>query len=129
MKYVTTIEAPAPAGHYSQAVVHAGLVYVSGMLPITPGGEKVIGSMAEQTTQVLANVDAVLRAAGSSRSKVLKATVYVSDIAHWDEVNRVFGEFFGDHRPARAVVPTRDLHFGLGIEMEVVAALNGGEAA
>lgn len=124
MKKIHTKEAPAPAGHYSQGIVYAGLVFVSGMLPIAPDGEKIFGSMAEQTAQVLANVDAVLVGAGSSRGQVLKATIYVSDITHWDEVNRVFAEFFGEHKPARAVVPTRDLHFGLGIEMEVVAAVD-----
>lgn len=122
MDIIATSGAPAPAGHYSQGICHNGFVFVSGMLPITPGGEKVYGTMAEQTRQVLENVDAVLQAANTSRDKVIKVTIYVSDIEHWDEVNQEFGAFFGSHRPARAVVPTRDLHFGLSIEMEVVAA-------
>lgn len=121
MDFIATPSAPAPAGHYSQAVRHGGLAYVSGMLPVTPEGERVTGSMAEQALQVLRNVEAVLLAAGSSREQVLKVVVYVSDIAHWDEVNRVFGEFFGAHRPARAVVPTRELHFGFQVEMEATA--------
>ncbi|MBU1247548.1 MAG: RidA family protein [Proteobacteria bacterium] len=124
MDFISSRNVPPPAGHYSQAVRHAGLVFVSGMLPITAIGEKIRGSMAEQTRQVLQNIEAVLRAAESSVEQVIKVTVYVSDIKYWDEVNSVYAEFFGAHRPARAVVPTRDLHFGLGVEMDVVAACN-----
>lgn len=124
MKIISTPKAPAPAGHYSQAVVHQGLVYVSGQLAVDPEtGEKKLGPIEEQTEQVLANLEAILLAAGSSRDKVLKTTVYVSDIALWGRVNAVYAEFFGDHAPARAVVPTHDLHFGFLVELEAIAAL------
>jgi 2-iminobutanoate/2-iminopropanoate deaminase len=127
MKGVLTPDAPGPAGHYAQAVVHDGLVYVSGQLPIDPRtGEKRIGSIEEQTTQALKNVAAILKAANSDVDRVLKATVYISDITLWDRVNSVYAEFFGEHRPARAVVPTRELHFGFQIEIEVVAAVGEG---
>jgi len=121
---VSTAEAPAPAGHYSQAIVHENTVYVSGQLPIDPRiGEKHVGSIEEQTEQALRNVAAILKAAGSDISRVIKTTVYVSDISLWDRVNAVYAEFFGEHRPARAVVPTRDLHFGFQVEIEAVAVL------
>jgi len=124
MKVVSTPECPAPAGHYSQGIVHNGLVYVSGMLAVDPKtGEKKLGSVEEQTLQALKNVDAVLRAAGSSRDKVLKCTCYVADIELWGRVNAVYAEFFGDHKPARAVVPTRELHFGFLVEIDCVAAV------
>jgi 2-iminobutanoate/2-iminopropanoate deaminase len=124
MQIVNTPNAPRPAGHYSQATVHGGLVYVSGQLPIRPGsGEKVTGQIEEQARQALENVAAVLEAAGSRKDLVLKATVYVSDIALWPRFNAVYAEFFGEHRPARAVVPTRELHYGLLVEVEAVAAL------
>lgn len=124
MKLIQTDRAPAPAGHYSQAVVHNGTVYVAGQLPIDPGtGEKCLGSIEEQTEQVLKNVAAILEAAGSGLDRVLKVTVYVSDISLWGGVNAVYARFFGDHRPARAVVPTRELHHGFLIEVEAVAAV------
>jgi len=122
MQPISTPNAPTPAGHYSQAMVHDGLVFVSGQLPIDPAtGEVVEGSIEEQTRRTLANVAAVLEAAGSSLEQVLKATVYVSDITLWGAVNGVYAEVFGEHRPARAVVPTRDLHHGAKIEIEAVA--------
>jgi len=122
MKIVTTINAPQPAGHYSQAVIHENLVFVSGQLPIYPDtGEKVLGSIEEQTSRVLNNIKAILEASNSSLNQVLKVTVYVSDITLWDRVNRIYSDFFGNHRPARAVVPTKELHHGFQVEMEVIA--------
>ena len=124
MKEVRTNDAPPPAGHYSQAIVHDGLVYVSGQLPIDSKREdKHVGSIEEQTEQVLRNLDAILKKASSDRDHVLKVTVYVSDIALWGRVNSVYARFFGNHRPARAVVPTRELHFGFQIEIEAIAAV------
>ena len=124
MIIISTENAPKPAGHYSQAVVHDGTVYVSGQLPIDPAtGEHIRGSIEDQTEQVLRNVSAILEAAGSSMSQVLKSTVYISNIAHWPGVNEAYTRHFGEHRPARVVVPTRDLHFGFLIEMDVIAAV------
>lgn len=125
MKMISTPNAPKPAGHYSQAIVHNNLVYVSGQLPIDPeSGEKRIGSIEEQTEQALKNLSEILKAAGSNLNQVIKTTVYISDIELWDRVNAVYARFFGEHRPARAVVPTRNLHFGFQIEIEAIAALD-----
>ena len=124
MKKIQTDKAPIPAGHYSQAVVHGGLVFISGQLPVDPlTGEKITGSIEEQTRQVLKNISAILDASGSSIDQVLKVTVYISDISLWGKVNEIYTEVFGDHRPARAVVPTPELHFGFKIEVEAIAAL------
>jgi len=124
MLAILTQDAPRPGGHYAQAIVHDNLVYVSGQLPIDPQtGEKRVGSIEEQTEQALKNLAAILRAAGSDVDRVLKTTLYVSDIALWDRVNAVYARFFGQHRPARAVVPTKELHFGFQIEIEAVAAV------
>jgi 2-iminobutanoate/2-iminopropanoate deaminase len=121
---VSTPNAPQPAGHYAQAIVHNGLVYVSGQLPVDPAtGERCTGSIEEQAEQALVNVRAILEAAGTDLNHVLKTTVYVSDISLWGRVNAVYSAFFGDHRPARAVVPTRELHYGFQIEIEAIAAL------
>ena len=121
---VLTHNAPQPAGHYSQAVVHNGIVYVAGQLPIDPQtGERRIDSIEDQTEQALKNLFEILRAAGSDIDHVLKTTVYISDIELWDRVNAVYARLFGDHRPARAVVPTRNLHFGFQVEIEAIAAV------
>ncbi len=124
MRRVVTINAPQPAGHYSQAMVHNDIVFISGQLPIVPEtGEKILGPIEEQTTQVLKNLAAILKAAKSDLKRVLKTTVYVSDISLWDRVNAVYKEFFGNHRPARSVVPTRELHYGFQIEIEAIAVV------
>jgi 2-iminobutanoate/2-iminopropanoate deaminase len=128
MNEISTPDAPRPAGHYAQAIVHNGLVYVSGQLAVDPTtGEKRLGSIEEQAEQALKNVAAILHAAGSDLSHVLKTTVYVSDISLWGRVNAVYARFFGDHRPARAVVPTRELHYGFQVEIEAIAALPGSQ--
>ena len=125
MREILTQNAPQPAGHYSQAIVHGNLVFVSGQLPVDPRtGEKRIGSIEDQTEQVLQNLAAILQAAGSGVNRVLKTTVCVSDISLWDRVNAVYARFFGGHRPARAVVPTKDLHFGFQVEIEAIAAVS-----
>jgi 2-iminobutanoate/2-iminopropanoate deaminase len=124
METVATNTAPTPAGHYSQAVVHGDLVFVSGQLPIDPRSEENLAvSIEEQTRQALRNMAEILDAAGSGIDRVLKTTVYISDMELWGRVNRVYAEFFGEHRPARAVVPTRDLHFGFTIEIEAIATI------
>ena len=126
MEIISTPKAAAPLGHYSQAVVHEGLVYVSGQLPIDPVDDQLFfETVEEQTLQTLHNVQAVLLAANSDKSLVLKSTVYISDISIWAQVNQVYAEFFGDHKPARAAVPTKALPKGFLVEIEVVAVQKG----
>ena len=125
MHSISTPEAPTPAGHYSQAIVHNGCVYVAGQLPIAPGQkEHRVGTIEEQTAQVFANIAAVLRAAGSDLSRMLQVTVYVSDMELWGRFNAAYAKLMGDHRAARAVVPVNALHYGYHIEVQVIAALN-----
>src|SRR5215471_4207190 len=122
---VLTPNAPAPGGHYSQAIVHNGLVYVAGQLPIDPKtGERKLGSIEEQAEQTLENIRAILQAAGSDMNRVLKMTVYISDIGLWGKVNQVYARILGDHRPARAIVPVKELHYGFQIEIDAIAALS-----
>jgi 2-iminobutanoate/2-iminopropanoate deaminase len=126
MRRIETDDAPAPGGHYAQGVSHGGFLFVSGQLPIDPKtGETNAGSIEEQTRLVLDNVLAVVSAAGGDRSNIVKTTVYVSDIRLWDRVDAVYTAFFGLYRPARAVVPVKELHHGLDIEIEAVAAIPG----
>ncbi len=124
METVETNAAPLPAGHYSQGIIHNGVVYVAGQLPIVPGSsDRTVGSMEQQTEQTLRNVEAVLKAAGSGLDKVLQMTLYVSDISLWGEVNLAYARVMGAHKPARAVVPVKELHYGYQIEIQAIAAL------
>ena len=124
IRYIQTPNAPPPAGHYSQATVHDGVVYVAGQLAIDPAtGERKLGSIEEQTERTLRNVGAILEAAGSDFSRVLKMTVYVADMELWGAVNTVYERMLGAHRPARAIVPTKALHHGFLIEIDAIAAL------
>ena len=123
IKRIQTPNAPTPAGHYSQATVYNGLVFVAGQLSIDPAtGEQKTGSIEEQTEQALNNVHAILQAAGSDWSRVLKMNISVADINLWDAVNKVYSRILGEHRPARAVIPTGPLHHGFLIEIEAIAA-------
>lgn len=127
MRTVETPDAPRPAGHYSQAVVHGGLVFVAGQLPIDPADPaRSPGGAAEQTERCLRNVEAILRAAGSGLDRLLSVTVYVADVALWPGVNEAYARLLGPHRPARAVVPVKELHHGYLVEIQAVAA--AGEA-
>ena len=122
MEIITTNKAPLPAGHYSQAIVTNDLVFVSGQLPIDPKtGKKNIGPIEEQTEVTIKNLDNILIEAGSDLAHVLKITVYISNINLWDRVNTVYARLFGSHKPARTVVPTRELHYGFQIEIDAIA--------
>ena len=124
IKNILTPKAPTPSGHYSQAVLHDNVIYISGQLPVLPeSGEKVQGSVEEQTLQVLKNIKAIVEAAGSDLSKIVKVTIYISDINLWGTTDKVYGEFFGTHKPARTVVPVKDLHYGFYIEMDAIAVI------
>jgi 2-iminobutanoate/2-iminopropanoate deaminase len=115
----------SPGGHYSHVVVHRGVAYISGQLPIGPGGPlPSTATFEDQARQVLANVRSAVEAAGSDLSRVLKCTVYVSDIADWPIFNRLYADTFGDHRPARAVVPVSPLHHGFRVEMDAIVAVD-----
>lgn len=123
MKKILTSEAPFPAGHYSQAISHNGLVFVAGQLPLEPQTGKIVeGDIEAQVTSTLANIKAILLASNSDLHMILKANIYIPDISYWPEVNRVYAEIMGDHKPARAVVPCGALHYGALLEMEVIAA-------
>jgi len=124
MQTIHTPDAPAPAGHYSQAVVHNGLAFVAGQLPIAPDGTVLDrASVGDQTRAVLRNIDAILRAAGSGLDRAVQITIYVTDIGHWAEVNEAYVEVLGDHKPARAVIPVRELHHGVALEVQAIGAV------
>lgn len=112
--------------HYSPFALGGGLIFVSGQLPLRPGRDTSLATATfkAQAEQTLQNLKAVLEQAGVGLDQVVKTTVYLSDIADWDELDTVYGAFFGTARPARSVVPTGPLHFGFRIEIEAIARAN-----
>lgn len=115
-------QALPPAGHYTPAIKAGNFVYISGQLPVDPlTGAQCHEHISVQTKLVLANMEALVRAAGGSKTDVIKVTVYIPEIQAWDAVNKVYQEFFGEHKPTRTIVPTGELHYGFKIELEAVA--------
>jgi reactive intermediate/imine deaminase len=120
--FVNPAELSKPGGHYSHGTIANGFVFVSGQLPIAEDGRKLDDQdFAEQTRQVLANVEAVLEACGSSVDRLVQVRVYIDDLAHWPEFNTIYAAWIGECRPSRAVVPTGPLHYGFKVEVEAVA--------
>lgn len=125
IRRVSTRGAPEPAGHYSQAVVEGGFVFVAGQLPIDPATGAIAGGpddIAAQTRQVLRNVEAILRAAGSGLERLVSVTVFVTSRSQWKVVDQVYAEMLGAHRPARAVIPVPELRPGCLIEVQAIAS-------
>ncbi|MBU2703503.1 reactive intermediate/imine deaminase [Sporomusaceae bacterium BoRhaA] len=101
------------------------MLYISGQLSIDPDTRKVPeGGIKAHARLALANVERVLKATGLSRTDIVQCRVYVSDIDQWDSVDKVYTEFFGEHKPARIVVPVGELHFGCLVEIEAIAEVN-----
>lgn len=120
LRSVATATAPAPFGHYAQATVTPdGAVWVSAQLPVG-GGVLATSPLAEQTRQALTNVLAIVEAAGGRADSVARVTLYLTDISDWDSVDAVFGEVFGTHRPARAVLQVAGLHHDYRVAADAV---------
>lgn len=123
MKTLQPQDQPQPKGHYSPGIEHNGLIFVSGQLPMDlKTREPFTGPIEEQTELALRNVEAVLKEAGCGLQDVVQFTIYVSDMELWGKVNETYARVLGDHRPARAIVPVKDLHFDTKIEIQAVAA-------
>ena len=119
---VRTEKAAKPLGHYEQAIVHNGIVYVSGQLPISQEQpERMIEGIEDQTKQALENLKAVVEASGSDMTKVLKVTIFIADISLWAAANQVYSAYFGSHKPARSAGPTKALPKNYLIEIEAIA--------
>jgi 2-iminobutanoate/2-iminopropanoate deaminase len=123
LRAVRTAAAPAPVGPYSQAVVAGGFVFASGQIPLDPAtGKLVSGEIEAQTERVLDNLRAVLEAAGSSLDQVVRASVYLVDLAVFPRVNAVYARYFGsDPKPARSTVQVAALPLGAQVEIDVIA--------
>jgi 2-iminobutanoate/2-iminopropanoate deaminase len=124
-KIISTQNAPAAVGPYSQGVVADNLVFTAGQIPIDPKTGKMIeGDIQAQTEQVLQNIQAVLEAAGSSLANVVKCTVFLADISEFGAMNEVYGRFFTSNPPARSAFQVAALPLGARIEIEAIATLD-----
>ncbi|HKL76561.1 MAG TPA: RidA family protein [Halanaerobiales bacterium] len=120
-KVIASDKAPAAIGAYSQAVKAGNMLFVSGQIPYDKDGNPVDGGPGEQTRQSLENVKAILEEAGSDLSKVVKATIFASDMENFSEINEVYGQYFGEKAPARAFVEVARLPKDVDVEIEVIA--------
>lgn len=124
MQVIVTDKAPAAIGPYSQAVKTGGLLFCSGQIALDPAsGEMLQGTVEEETRQVMENLRGVLEAAGTGFERVVKTTIYLTDIADFPAVNQVYASFFDELKPARATVGVAALPRGARVEVEAVALL------
>jgi len=120
-RIITTDQAAAAVGPYSQAVAAGPFVFISGQIPLNRQGEMAKGDIVVQTVQVIENLKAVLAAAGLSLTDVVKTTVFLADMADFAEMNRVYAEFFPENPPARSTIEVAALPKNAAVEIEAVA--------
>ena len=123
MNIIQTTNAPAAIGPYSQAMAVGDLLFTSGQIPLRADGTLNNGDIAAQTTQVLANLKAVIEAAGASLDKVVKTTVFMKNLDDFAAMNSVYGEAFGNHTPARSTVQVAKLPRDVLVEIEAIVSL------
>jgi 2-iminobutanoate/2-iminopropanoate deaminase len=120
--YLNSRDLMPPAGHYSHACAAGGVVYVSGQLPIDQAGAVLSDQSFEvQAKRVLANLDACLAAADTDRTRLVQVRVYIVDMSLWSSFNKIYSDWIGDARPARAVAGVSSLHYGALLEIEATA--------
>lgn len=124
MKFINTSGAPKAVGPYSQAIVAGGLVFCSGQIALNSEGNMIDGGIREQTGKVLENLFAVLKSAGSGLERILKTTVYLKNMGDFAEMNEVYADFMGVHRPARATVEVAGLPKDALVEIDCIAEIN-----
>jgi 2-iminobutanoate/2-iminopropanoate deaminase len=123
MKIIQTLNAPTAIGPYSQAITIGDLLFTSGQIPLKPDGTLNDGDITAQTTQVLANLKAVIEAAGGALNKVVKTTVFMKNLDDFSAMNKVYGDTFGSHTPARSTVQVAKLPRGVLVEIEAIVSL------
>ncbi|NOT65032.1 MAG: RidA family protein [Methylotenera sp.] len=123
MKVIQTPNAPAAIGPYSQAMVVGDLLFTSGQIPLRADGTLLEGDITVQTTQVLANLKAVIEAAGAGLNKVVKTTVFLKNLDDFVAMNKVYGDTFGTHTPARSTVQVAKLPRDVLVEIEAIVSL------
>jgi 2-iminobutanoate/2-iminopropanoate deaminase len=122
---IATDQAPEAIGPYSQAIVHNGIAYLSGQIPLDPATMQIVeGGIEVQTERVLENVKAVLEASGSSFDRVLKTTVFLKDMGDFPKMNEIYGRYFGTNPPARSTVQAAKLPRDVQVEIDCIAAVD-----
>ena len=124
LQVISTTEAPAAIGPYSQAIKLGGVLFTSGQIPLDASGALVEGGIEEQTHQVFRNLKAVLAEAGATFGDVVKATVFLKDMNDFAAVNSIYASYFGEHKPARSAVEVARLPKDVLVEIEVIASTN-----
>lgn len=123
LQAISTSEAPAAIGPYSQAIRVGNLLFTSGQIPLDAEGKLVEGGIEEQTHQVFRNLQAVVTAAGASLTDVVKATVFIKDMEQFAALNAIYASYFGDHKPARSTVEVARLPKDVLVEIELIVSL------
>ncbi|MDR1290305.1 MAG: RidA family protein, partial [Planctomycetaceae bacterium] len=122
MRTINSNDAPSAIGPYSQGIISGNLLFTAGQIPLEPATMKLVdGSIEEQTGQVLRNLDAILKAAGSSWERVVKTTVFLADLADFPRMNKTYNDYLNGSKPARSTVQVAALPLGAKIEIELVA--------
>lgn len=123
-KPISTDQAPAAIGTYSQAIRHGDVVYLSGQIPLDPASMQLVdGNIEAQIRQVFENLSAVCQASGGSLDDILKLNVFLVDMANFPQVNTIMAEFFSEPFPARAAIGVASLPRGAGVEMDAILGL------
>lgn len=123
LETITTTEAPAAIGPYAQAIRVGQLVFTSGQIPLTASGELEEGGIVEQAHQVLQNLQAILKEAGGNFNNVVKTTIFLKNMEQFAQVNEIYANYFGDHKPARSTIEVARLPKDVLIEIEVIASI------
>jgi 2-iminobutanoate/2-iminopropanoate deaminase len=122
IKHIYPDPAKKPKGHYSPGIIYNGMVFVSGQLALNSDGVAETGDIVHETRLCMQNIETILKASGSSLSRILKVNVFIADIGNWPKFNETFASIMGEHRPARIVVLCNQLNYGCGIEIDCIAA-------
>lgn len=123
IRAISTDQAPAAIGPYSQAIKYGNLLFTSGQIPLDTNGQVIEGGIEEQTHQVFRNLSAVLSAAGANFQDVVKATIFIKDMNQFATINEIYSSYFADHKPARSTVEVARLPKDALVEIELIAAI------
>lgn len=123
MEIITSEKLPAPGGHYSHGVISGHLLYVSGQLPFSPDSSGFAEGIEAQFVQAMANLEAVLGAAGATLTNLVSVQIFINDVQHWPTINTIYTALMGAHKPARAIIPCGELHHGALVEITAVAEI------
>lgn len=125
IKKIETKYSVRDGGHYTPGIIYNGILYISGQLSINPETGKIPeGGIKEEAKQALKNLEMVINEAGTTKNNVIQCRVYLPDVAYWKDFNEVYSIFFGEHKPARVVVPSNNLYNGCLVEIEAIVAIN-----